>query len=178
MLPLTILAAQKFSDLLTIGNALPQQITQAAIACNANVPVITAEQVLLSSASSEIADSNIQLTYPRVCLYSSGVKNTQLERFRSLSGKSVIQLPALGESYGDSSRMIRANVNTSFSNPASFVQLGVPVLCEAISRAVRTVSGSTVSPPSVQVGLLKSSPPQPRRPQRCARADNEARSKL
>jgi hypothetical protein len=86
MLPLTILAAQKFSDLLTVGDALPQQITQAAIACNADVPVITAEQVLLSSASPEIGDSNIQLTYPRVCLYSGGVKNTQIERFRSLSG--------------------------------------------------------------------------------------------
>jgi hypothetical protein len=90
MLPLTMLAARKFSDLLTAGNALQEQITEAAISSNMNVPVITAAQVLLNSASSPIGDSNIQLMYPRICLYSSGVKNTQIEKFRSLSGTVAV----------------------------------------------------------------------------------------
>jgi len=33
---------------------------------------------------------NIQLTYPRVCLYSSNVKNTQFEKFRSFSGQVLL----------------------------------------------------------------------------------------
>lgn len=86
MVPLTILAAEKFSNLLTTENALQQQIAAIAASCNVNVPLITPAQVLLSSASADIGDQNIQLTYPRVCLYSGGVKNTQTERFRSLSG--------------------------------------------------------------------------------------------
>jgi hypothetical protein len=90
MLPLTILAAQKFGDLLTVGDALQQQIAEIAISCNANVPAIAAEQVLLSSANSDIGDRNIELMYPRVCLYTGGVKNTQIERFRSLSGTVAV----------------------------------------------------------------------------------------
>src|SRR5438093_7064462 len=44
---------------------------------------------------------------------------------------------------------MRAKVKTSFSNPGSLVQLGVPVLCDGISRAVRQVSysGRQPSPP-------------------------------
>ncbi len=86
MLPLTILAAQKFSNLLTSENALEQQIAAIAASCNANVPPITSAQVVLSSISPEIDDMNVQLSYPRICLYSSELKNTQLEKFRSLSG--------------------------------------------------------------------------------------------
>lgn len=86
MLPLTILAAQKVSDLLTGGNALQQQIGAIAASCNANVPPITSTQVVLSSASPGIDDMNIQLSYPRICLYSEAVKNMQIEKFRSLSG--------------------------------------------------------------------------------------------
>lgn len=90
MLPLTILAVQKLSELLTTGDALQQQIGEIAASCNAIVPAITSAQVLLSSASSDIGDKNIQLTYPRVCLYSGAVKNTQTERFRSLSGTVAV----------------------------------------------------------------------------------------
>jgi hypothetical protein len=86
MLPLTMLTAQKFSDLLTNENTLEQQITAMADSANVVVPGITAVQVVLSSSSPGIGDKNIQLTYPRVCLYSSGLKNTHLEKFRSLSG--------------------------------------------------------------------------------------------
>ena len=90
MLPLTILAAQKVSDLLTNGNALEQQIASIAASCNANVPVITPAQIVLSSASADIGDKNIQLTYPRVCLYIGAVKNTLAEKFRSLSGTVAV----------------------------------------------------------------------------------------
>ena len=51
--------------------------------------------------------------------------------------------------YGMRSRRIRAKVKTSFSKPGSLVQVGVPVLCETTSRAVRQVSysGRQCSPP-------------------------------
>src|SRR5665213_2440361 len=61
--------------------------------------------------------------------------------------------------------MIRAKVKTSSSKPGSLVQLGVPVLCETVSRAVRTVSSLTTSPPSVLTkGALRDSRLRPRRP--------------
>ncbi len=43
--------------------------------------------------------------------------------------------------------MMRVKVNTSFSKPGALVQSGVRVLCQAVSRAVRTVSSFTTSPP-------------------------------
>jgi hypothetical protein len=86
MLPLTILAAQKLSGLLTNGDALQQQVSELASACNVNIPAIASTQVVLSSASPDTADLSLQLTYPRICLYSSGMKNTQAEKFRSFSG--------------------------------------------------------------------------------------------
>lgn len=90
MLPLTILAAQKVSNLLTINNALAVQIAAIAASCNQTVPTISAGQVLLSSASPDMGDKNLQLTYPRVCLYSSGLKNLQTEKFRTLSGTVAV----------------------------------------------------------------------------------------
>lgn len=89
-LPITLLAAQKMFNLLTTGNELEQQISSLALDSNVNVPGIPAAQIVLSSASADMADKNIQFTYPRVCLYSSGLKNTQMERFRSLSGTVAV----------------------------------------------------------------------------------------
>ncbi len=85
-LPMTILASQKMASLLTNNNALYQQIVSISAAANMAVPPIAASQVVLSSASPDIGDKNIQLTYPRVCLYSTSVKNTHIEKFKSLSG--------------------------------------------------------------------------------------------
>ncbi len=90
MVPLTILAAQKLSNLLTTEQAFEQQLLAIAASCNITLPMITAAQVLLSSASAEIGDNNVQLTYPRVCLYSAGIRNSQTERFRSLSGTIAV----------------------------------------------------------------------------------------
>lgn len=84
MYPLTMLAAEKLAGLLTNNNALQGQI--AAFSSPIMVPPITSSQVLLSSASADIGDKNVQLTYPRVCLYSSGLKNTHTEKFKRLSG--------------------------------------------------------------------------------------------
>jgi len=86
MLPLTIDAAQKVSDLLTTGNALQQQISSISSSNNTSVPLITAAQVVLSSTIAAMGDKDLQLTYPRICLYTAAVKNTQVEKFRSLSG--------------------------------------------------------------------------------------------
>jgi hypothetical protein len=86
MLPLTIDAAQKVSDLLTTGNALQQQISSVSDAAGATVPLITAAQIVLSSTVPAMGDKDLQLTYPRICLYTTAVKNTQIEKFRSLSG--------------------------------------------------------------------------------------------
>jgi hypothetical protein len=86
MLPLTILAAQKIFNLLTTSNALQQEIETIASSTSIILPVITSAQVVLSSAPPSMGDEDLQLTYPRVCLYSVAVKNTQIEKFRSLSG--------------------------------------------------------------------------------------------
>ena len=88
MYPSTMLAAEKLAALLTDNNALQVQI--AAIADSTTIPTITANQVLLSSASADIGDRNVQLTYPRVCLYSSALKNTHTEKFKRLSGTVTI----------------------------------------------------------------------------------------
>ena len=86
MLPLTLLAAEKLSALLVNGNALSIQISAIANSSNQTVPSIPSSQIVLSSATPDIGDKNLQFTYPRVCLYSIGLKNTHIEKFRSLSG--------------------------------------------------------------------------------------------
>lgn len=86
MLPLTLLAVQKILNLLTTGNALQQEIETIASSGNVIVPLITSAQIVLSSAPPDMGDKDLELTYPRVCLYTAAVKNTHVEKFRSLSG--------------------------------------------------------------------------------------------
>jgi hypothetical protein len=107
-LPVTILASQKLANLLTNNNALQQQIVALAGLAGAAVPPITNGQVVLSSAGPDMGDKNIQLTYPRVCLYSNGVKNTHIEKFKSLSGTiSVItEIWASGNLVSDTDQWI------------------------------------------------------------------------
>ncbi len=90
MPPLTLLAAQKVAGLLSTGNALQQQIATLAAESNTLIPTIGSGQILLSSAPPDIADKDIQFTYPRVCIYSGLVKNTQAEKFRSFSGTVAV----------------------------------------------------------------------------------------
>ena len=89
MFPLTILIAQKWAQLLTTNDRLSQAIQASGVACNIDLPPLTSDQVVITSAAPAIGDKDIQLTYPRVCLYSSGLKNTQLEKFRTLSGQAA-----------------------------------------------------------------------------------------
>lgn len=89
-LPVTILASQKLANLLTSNNALQQELAEIAALANVTLPPITQDDVVLSSASPDIGDKNIQLTYPRICLYSSVVKNTHIEKFKSLSGTVAV----------------------------------------------------------------------------------------
>jgi hypothetical protein len=86
MLPLTLLAVQKVSDLLTSNSSLGQELTRLASSAGTSIPNIDSGHVILSSASNDVGDTDTRLGYPRVCLYSSGFKNSQLEKFCSLSG--------------------------------------------------------------------------------------------
>jgi hypothetical protein len=90
MLPLTLLAARKLASLLTTGDLLAQTIVGLSQSAGVTVPPITSDQVVLSSAAREIGDREIQFNYPRVCVYSSQMKNTQQEKFRSFSGGIVV----------------------------------------------------------------------------------------
>ena len=86
MLPLTLIAAQKLATLLTDGGALQTQISAIAALANKDIPTIDSTQVVISSVAPDLADKDVQLSYPRVCLYSNVVKNAQTEKFRSFSG--------------------------------------------------------------------------------------------
>jgi hypothetical protein len=86
MYPITILAASKVKSLLTENGSLAQQLQALLGVDDAEVPTITPSQVVLSSAGPDIGDKDVELTYPRVCLYSAGLKNTKTEKFRALSG--------------------------------------------------------------------------------------------
>jgi hypothetical protein len=86
MLPLSLLAAQKMANLLTNTNLLATEIGQMAADNNAIIPPIASTQILLSSATPDIGDLRAQMSYPRVCIYSDTIKNTKVEKFRSLSG--------------------------------------------------------------------------------------------
>ncbi len=90
MTPLSLIAAQTFLAKLTNADALEQQITAISTGINTVIPPITSEQVVLSSIPTELADKNVQLNYPRVCIYSSNLKNSRLEKFRSFSGQLTI----------------------------------------------------------------------------------------
>lgn len=86
MLPLTLLACQKVYDLLTGDSALAQKLASLSSSNGVSVPPIDSAHVYLSSATNDVGDSESRLGYPRVCVYSSGFKNSQFEKFRSLSG--------------------------------------------------------------------------------------------
>jgi hypothetical protein len=86
MVPLTLLVSQKIYDLLTLDSALGRELASVSGVNGANVPVIDSTHVYLSSAANDVGDTESRLGYPRICVYSSGFKNAQLEKFRSLSG--------------------------------------------------------------------------------------------
>lgn len=86
MVPLTLLAAQKTATLLTAENALGSEIASLASANNVELPGISPAQIVLSPAGPNLGDDNIQLSYPRICIYPWVVKNARTEKFCSFSG--------------------------------------------------------------------------------------------
>jgi hypothetical protein len=108
MLPLTLLAAQKLLNLLTNNDALTSAISLMAAQAGIVVPALPSSQVVLNSASNDIADKEILLSYPRVCLYSSQIKNAQREKFRSFSGSIAVvaEVWASGNLIGDADQWI------------------------------------------------------------------------
>lgn len=86
MLPISLLAAQTMANLLTNNSVLSTQINQTATDNGVNIPSIPSTQVFLSSATPDIGDLRAQMTYPRICIYTDTIKNTRVEKFRSLSG--------------------------------------------------------------------------------------------
>ncbi|HEX7363296.1 MAG TPA: hypothetical protein VF283_22630 [Bryobacteraceae bacterium] len=90
MAPLTLLAAQKVANLLTTGDVLSNEIQSLSSANNIIVPPISTSQVILSSVDPNLGDDNVQLTYPRICIYPWTVKNTKAEKFRSFSGTVAV----------------------------------------------------------------------------------------
>jgi hypothetical protein len=90
MVPITFLTCTKFADLLTTNNALQNGITALNAQYNLSIPFIPNENVVLSSASADLADLSVQLSYPRVCVYPVSLKNAGLEKSRSLSGNVLI----------------------------------------------------------------------------------------
>ena len=90
MQPITILAAATFSILLVSSNALQSSLNALAVQNGIAVPALTSSHIYVTSSVVAMSDDNLQLTYPRVCLYSTAVKNTQIEKFRSLSGTVAV----------------------------------------------------------------------------------------
>ena len=87
MIPLTLLAAQKLAAVLTEDDALQVQVLTAANAAGVAVPAIARAQVLVSAVTPAMGDRNLQLIYPRICIYPGILKNTLVEKFRSFSGQ-------------------------------------------------------------------------------------------
>ena len=90
MLPLTIFAPQKLVTLLTNNSALQGVVNAIAEQSGLTLPPIASSQIVITSISPDLADRNAQLTYPRVCLYCTQVKNTNSQKFRSFSGSVAV----------------------------------------------------------------------------------------
>jgi hypothetical protein len=103
MLPITILTAQKFAALLTTSSAIETQVASLSASSGVNVPIIPASHVYLSSAPAGMAELQQQLGYPRISVFSTKLKNTQAEKFRSLSGSVTVtaEIAATGDLLAD-----------------------------------------------------------------------------
>lgn len=90
MLPLTLRAPEKVVGLLTNNSALQMAVNAIAEQAGQNVSPIANSQIAVTSLSPDLADKNAQMTYPRVCVYSTQVKNTQAQKFRTFSGSVAV----------------------------------------------------------------------------------------
>lgn len=90
MLPITLLAAHKLAALLTTSSAISAAISAMAAENGIDIPVISADQVFLSSAPASMAELQQELGYPRISVFSTKARNTQFEKFRTLSGTITV----------------------------------------------------------------------------------------
>jgi hypothetical protein len=88
--PITISAAQKTVELLTDDSALATELAEISNGSLIEIPAIPDGQVYLSSASLSMAELQQELGYPRVAVASTRLRNTQAEKFRSLSGTATV----------------------------------------------------------------------------------------
>ena len=86
MLPLTLLATDKLLNLLTANNALSQAIQTSAAAAGQETAPLNSAQIIGSYVGPDMGDLDLQLSYPRVCIYAIQVVNNQREKFRAFSG--------------------------------------------------------------------------------------------
>lgn len=114
MLPLTLMAVQKASNLLTGNSALANALADINASSGANIPIIQAAQVVLSSVANDVGDIDTRLGYPRICLYCAGLKNSQLEKFCSFSGSvnATADIWTSGNFVTDTDRWIHYYVGT------------------------------------------------------------------
>jgi hypothetical protein len=92
MLPLTLLATNKIMNLLTLNDALSQAVNASAAAAGQEVAPLNSAQVINSFVGPDMGDLDLQLTYPRVCIYSSQIVNNRREKFRAFSGVAALSL--------------------------------------------------------------------------------------
>lgn len=85
-MPVSLSVLQKFAAYLQNEGALQSRVQSVSQAAGLSLPGITPGQVILSSAAPDMGDTNLEFTYPRVCLYVPTVRNLLTERFRSFSG--------------------------------------------------------------------------------------------
>jgi hypothetical protein len=116
--------AEMFAKQLSANNALQSQLEQIATGANISLPLLTPEQVMLSSATADFADKNCDMSYPRVCIFGNGIKNQGIEKFRSFSGQVslVAEILASGDLLAD-------------------VNLWIHCYVEAVTRILRTSIG-------------------------------------
>jgi hypothetical protein len=86
MFPLTLLATNKLLNLLTLNNALSQAVNSNAAVAGVVLAPLNSDQIIASFVGPDIGDLDLQLSYPRVCIFSNQVVNNQREKFRPFSG--------------------------------------------------------------------------------------------
>jgi hypothetical protein len=86
MFPLTLLTTNKVLNLLTANDALSQAVSYNSALAGVVLAPLNSGQVTASFVGPDIGDLDLQLSYPRVCVYSNQVVNNQREKFRAFSG--------------------------------------------------------------------------------------------
>jgi hypothetical protein len=86
MFPLTLLTTNKLLNLLTLNDALPQAVNSNAAIAGVVLASLNSDQIIASFIAPDMGDLDLQLSYPRVCVFSNQVVNNQREKFQAFSG--------------------------------------------------------------------------------------------